>query len=102
MRFFEMLADEVPPPRGAGPFDVLHDCGASDAELGGQLLDLDAGAVALEQLVDFFSLEAVLNLFLAKRSGSSSGWATRLLTSENLTKMGHDVVVGVTTQELHS
>ena len=71
--FVEMVANEVATARGAGSFNVLHDRGPTDAELGGQVVDLRTGAVALEKLVDFLRFQSVLDLLGAERSGSPSG-----------------------------
>ena len=99
--FIKSVEDEVAAPWGAGSFDVFHDGCAADLELGCQVSDSGAGAVAVEELVHFFGCQAVLGLFVGERSGSSTGWAISALTSENLTNTGQDVGVGVTAQELH-
>jgi hypothetical protein len=68
-----MLTNEVAAPRFAGPFSVFHDGCPADLEFDSEVDDPGAGAVMLEELVDFLRFQAVLYLLLGERSGSSTG-----------------------------
>ena len=98
--FFDAVLEEVAAPWGAGPFNVCHDGRSTDVEPGRQRVDELALAVLLNESLHFVCAEAMVEL--ADRSGSSSGWLIAVLTTENVLKCGHVVVVGVTAHQLHS
>jgi hypothetical protein len=64
-----------------------------------QRVDRFTGPVPLDQPVDVSGTQS--SLALAHRSGRPSGHPVTTLTSENSTKFGHDVLVGVTAHQLH-
>jgi len=70
----------------------------AESEHLGQIVDHHATFVRRQQLSEFLVVEPPLEL---PRSGSSSGWMVALRTSENASKRGHVVVVGVTAHQLH-
>src|SRR5258708_6127108 len=97
--FVEVSVDHACAVFDAGSFDDVEDGGAVDTEVLGYPIDRGAGGVAGENFARFVIVQAMLDL---SRSGSSSGWAITSVTSNDLTKFGYGVVVGVPAQELHS
>ncbi len=80
--------------------DVATCRGAMDTESFSQVIDRIASLVPLDEFVDLIGIESAL--LLTGRSGRPSGWPVTAVTSEDLTNLGHNVLVGVPAQELHA
>ena len=79
--FVEPMGEQVLASRSARPLDVFHDGHAVDVKLGRK--DVDQLALGVEVDKSFDVVRGQTTVDLARRSGSSSGWAVTLLTSED-------------------
>ncbi len=96
--FFEVLDDHATSAWSAGSFDVLHDRGPADLEVGSELVDLLASQVERDQLIDVIGLEPDLGLTLTLGLRLLSGsWCV-----EDPVQLLYLVfLIGITSQELH-